>query len=78
MLVAYCTHARCDVHAFVMLQDLARTLIAHYSHRYVTSLVQGHVRKPLYERHVFDKLCLCQFIEREFFHFSQEAINAIS
>ena len=52
--------------------------MAHYSHRYVTSLVSGNARKPLYERHVSDKMCLCQYIEREFFHFSEDSIYTIA
>ena len=61
-----------------LLQEFAVTLVSHYSHRYATSLVGGHLPTPLYDRHAPRTTCVCQFIEREFFQFSRDSINTVS
>ena len=62
----------------LLFQEFAITLLSHYSHRYATSLWGGHLLRPLYDRHAPRTLCLCQFIEREFFHVSRDSINTVS
>ena len=60
---------------FFYIQDIASELLLHYCDKYVNNLVRGRLRTPGALRHAQHVPCLCQFVQSQFFHMTNSAIN---